>query len=133
MTPTGGAAKKRVRQVRGPADPLDAAVGLVDHLTKRRAGEVGELHSLEAGPQPLDRVEVGRVAGSRSTTSQCRWLFSQARMAALRWAGRPSHSSVAFSPPRNVRSSPRTWIRLAVYRVGLAAGLLGMLVRDSGS
>jgi hypothetical protein len=53
--------QERVGQVRGGSDSLDAAVGLGDHLTKGRAGEVGELDGLEAGPQPLDRVEVGRV------------------------------------------------------------------------
>jgi hypothetical protein len=34
------------------ADPLDAAVGLVDHLGQCRRCEVGELDGLEAGPQP---------------------------------------------------------------------------------
>jgi hypothetical protein len=38
--------------------------------------------------------------GSRSTTSQDRWVASQVRIARLRWAGSPSHNKVAFSPPR---------------------------------
>jgi hypothetical protein len=38
-------------------------VGLVDHLGQGRHGEVGQLDGLEAGPQALDRVEVGRVGG----------------------------------------------------------------------
>jgi hypothetical protein len=41
-------------------------------------------------------------------------VFSQTRIATLLWDGLPSHSSVAFSPPRNLRSSPSTWIRLSV-------------------
>src|SRR4029434_7439317 len=50
----------------------------------------------------------------RSTTSQERWLRIQARMARLRWAGSPSHSRVAFSPPRNRRSSLSTSMRVSV-------------------
>jgi hypothetical protein len=43
--------------VRGPADAVDAAVGLVDHLSQ---------------------VELGRVGGQPLDTSQARWRFSQA-------------------------------------------------------
>src|SRR5215211_5166519 len=38
--------------------------------------------------------------GKYSTASQERWRPSQWRMARLRWAGSPSHTSVAFCPPR---------------------------------
>ena len=44
-------------------DPLDAAVGLVDHLGQGRATEVGELDGLEAGPQPLHRVQLRCLGG----------------------------------------------------------------------
>jgi hypothetical protein len=100
--------------LRGRSDSLDAAVGLDEHLTKGRAGEVGEFDGLEAGPQALDWVQLRAEAGRRSTTSQDRWAASQARIARLRWAGRPSHSKVAFSPPRNLRNSPRTSMRVSV-------------------
>ena len=45
------------------ADALDAAVGLVDHLGQDKRGEVGQLHGLQARPQALHRVQVGRVGG----------------------------------------------------------------------
>jgi hypothetical protein len=44
--------------VRRPSDPLDALMGLVNHLGQGATGEVGQLHGLEAGPQALDRVEL---------------------------------------------------------------------------
>jgi hypothetical protein len=44
--------------MRGAADPVDAAVGLVENLGQGRAGEVGQLDGLEAGPQVLDRVQL---------------------------------------------------------------------------
>ena len=49
--------------MRGVTHPLDAAVGLADHLGQGRASEVGELDGLEAGPQALDRVQLRRVGG----------------------------------------------------------------------
>jgi hypothetical protein len=109
-----GVAQERVGQVWGLAGPLDAAMRLVDHLGRGRPSEVGQLDGVAAGPQALDRVQLRGGAGSRSTTSQDRWVASQARMARLRWARSPSHSSVAFSPPRNRRSPSRTWIGLSV-------------------
>ena len=48
-------AEERVGQVRRLTHPLDASVGLVDHLGKGRRNEVGQLRGLEAGPQALDR------------------------------------------------------------------------------
>jgi len=89
-------------------------VGLVDHLGQGRDGEAGQLPGLEAGPQALNRGELRAEAGRRSTTSQDRWMRIQARMAVLGWVGRPSHTSVAFSPPRTRRRSLRTWIRRSV-------------------
>ena len=56
----------------GVADPLDAALGRRDDLVEALAGQVGQLGALEAGPQGLDRVELGRGAGQCSTTSQDR-------------------------------------------------------------
>jgi hypothetical protein len=61
-TDKAGSTKKRVGHVRGAADPLDALVDLGDHLSKRRASEVGEFDGLQARPQPL-RVEVRRICG----------------------------------------------------------------------
>jgi hypothetical protein len=63
---------------------------------------------------PSTRFSSGAFAGSRSTTSQDRCVVSQARIAAERWAGSPSHNNVAFSPPRKRRSAPSTSIRLSV-------------------
>jgi hypothetical protein len=62
-TDKAGSTKKRVGHVRGAADPLDALVDLGDHLSKRRASEVGEFDGLQARPQPLNRVEVRRICG----------------------------------------------------------------------
>jgi hypothetical protein len=56
----------------------------------------------------------GAYAGSRSTTSHERWLRIQARMAWLQWDGSPSHSSVAFAPPKDFRSPPSTSISRSV-------------------
>jgi hypothetical protein len=56
-------AQERVGQVRRPSDPLDALMGLVDHLGQGGTGEVGQLHGLEAGPQALDRVELAHDQG----------------------------------------------------------------------
>jgi hypothetical protein len=47
----------------GLADPLDATLGRRDDLVEALAGQVGQLHALEAGPQSLDWVEVGGIAG----------------------------------------------------------------------
>jgi hypothetical protein len=91
--------------------------GLVDHLGQGRDGEVGQLPGLEAGPKPSTGVSSGAEAGRRSTTSQDRWVRIQARMARLGWAGRPSHTSVAISPPRTRRSSLRTWIRRSMSQL----------------
>ena len=55
--------QERVGQVRGAPDPLDAALGRGGDLLEGVAGQVGQLHPLEVGPQRLDGVEVGRVAG----------------------------------------------------------------------
>ena len=51
-------------QQRGfPADPGDALLGGCQYLGDRVAGKVGQLHSLQVGPQPLDRVQVVGVGG----------------------------------------------------------------------
>ena len=49
----------------GVADPLDATLGRRYDLVEGVAGEVGQFHALEVGPQRLDRVEVGGVGGER--------------------------------------------------------------------
>ena len=51
---------------------------------------------------------------SAKEMEQRRWVASQAGMALLRCDGSPSHSRVAFSPPRNRRGSPSTSIRRSV-------------------
>jgi hypothetical protein len=50
-------------------DPLDATLGRGGDLGEALAGQVGQLHALEVGPQRLDRVALGRVAGQ--------WLHHQ--------------------------------------------------------
>jgi hypothetical protein len=67
-----------------------------------RQGQVGQFHGLEAGPQPLDSVQVGAWAGRRSMASQDCWVFNQTRMALLRQAGSPSHSSVERLEPQGL-------------------------------
>jgi len=56
-------AEEQEGQLRRLTDPLDALVGLVDHLGQGRDGEIGQLHGLEAGPQALNRVELRGVGG----------------------------------------------------------------------
>ena len=63
MRPTGRRAVGTSRPGVRAADALDAAVGLVDHLGQDKRGEVGQLHGLQARPQALHRVQVGRVGG----------------------------------------------------------------------
>ena len=70
--------------MRGAPEPLDTALGRRGDLLQGVAGQVGQLHPLEAGPQRLDRVQLGGVGGSGSTTSQDRCRRNQARMAWLR-------------------------------------------------
>jgi hypothetical protein len=41
-------------------DPLDAVLGLVGDLGDGVGATVGQLATLEVGPQVLDRVELGR-------------------------------------------------------------------------
>jgi hypothetical protein len=91
------------------ADSGDAVAGGVQDFPDRVAGQVGQLHILEVGPQPLHRVQVVGVAGQVSTASQWRWPSSQARISRLWWAGRLSHTSVTGAPRRkrrNCRSTP---------------------------
>ena len=83
---------------------LDAQLGLLHHVLEGGADEVCELAPFSHDHRPSTGLSSGAWAGSRATTSQCRWVFNQACMARLRWAGRPSHNSVAF-PPRKRRSS----------------------------
>jgi hypothetical protein len=45
-----GVPQERVGQVRGAADTVDASVGLVDHLSQGRQGQVGQLHFGTAVP-----------------------------------------------------------------------------------
>jgi hypothetical protein len=47
----------------GVADALDATLGRRDDVVEGVAGEVGQLHPLEVGPQRLDRVQVRGVGG----------------------------------------------------------------------
>ena len=52
-------AQERVGQVVGVPDPLDATLGRGDDVVEALAGQVGQLHALEVGPRPLDRVQLG--------------------------------------------------------------------------
>ena len=76
------------------ADPLDAAVGLVDHLGQGRATEVGELDGLAAGHRPSSGFNSGAWAGRRSTTGQNRWPY---------WP--PTHGGAAVG--RQASSNPQ--------------------------
>ncbi len=51
--------------MRGAPDALDATLGRGGDVVEGVAGEVGQLHALEVGPQRLDLVEVGGVGGQR--------------------------------------------------------------------
>src|SRR5215208_1779248 len=64
-SPQGQAAvpQERVGQPVGATDALDATLGRGDDVVEGVAGQVGQLHAFEVGPQRLDRVEVGGVAG----------------------------------------------------------------------
>jgi hypothetical protein len=42
----------------GVADAVNAAFGCRDDVVEGVAGEVGQLHPLEVGPQRLDRVQL---------------------------------------------------------------------------
>lgn len=53
--------EERVGQVRGPTDPIDPTGGLLDHFTKGQTGKASGLDGIQAGPQRLDRLDVGRV------------------------------------------------------------------------
>ena len=85
-------------QVLALADSLDALFGGVGDLGQGGGGPVGQLRVLEVGPQVFDRVQLGRVAGSRSARSQSRWLSSQARILVLHWADSPSQMSTTLWP-----------------------------------
>jgi hypothetical protein len=54
--------QERVGQVVGAADALDATLGRRSDVVEALAGQVGQLHALEIGPEPLNRVELGRIA-----------------------------------------------------------------------
>jgi hypothetical protein len=58
-------AQEREGQIVGVADPVDAVLGCRDDVVEGVAGEVGQFHPLEAGPQRLDRVELRGVGGQR--------------------------------------------------------------------
>jgi len=62
--------------------------------------EVGRFAAFRLPPDHLDRVQVVRVAGSRSTTSQDRCDAMKAFIALLRCEGRPSQMIVTLSPSR---------------------------------
>jgi hypothetical protein len=71
--------KERIGQVRRPADPGDAAVGLGDHLGQGRTGEVGELDVLVE--LPVDwavRVNGPEVDGMAAVGKHDRLAGSQA-------------------------------------------------------
>ena len=66
-------------------------------------------------------MEVGHVGGQNSTTSHCRWGRSHASILLERRAGRPSQTSVAFSPARS-----RTWVSATIrLSVSWLAGVPG--------
>ena len=50
------------------ADPVDALLGCIGDLHDGVAGEVGQLHPLQVGPQPFHRVELGRIVKDRGTS-----------------------------------------------------------------
>jgi hypothetical protein len=52
-------AQEREGQVVGAPDPLDTTLGRRDDLVEALAGQVGQLYRLEAGPQPLNGVQLG--------------------------------------------------------------------------
>ena len=79
------------------ANLLDTALGRGGDLFEGVAGQVGQLHPLETGPQALDRIQFGRIAGQR-LYHQPLPLTAQPgthRVAAGGRAARPSHSSEA--------------------------------------
>jgi len=53
----------------GAPDALDAPLGRRGDLGEGVAGQVGQFHALEVGPQRLDRVQFGRMTGQ--------WLHHQ--------------------------------------------------------
>src|SRR4029453_10345202 len=107
-TATGAVAQEREGQVVGVADPLDATLGRRKGVVEGVGGPVGQLHAWRLAHSGSTGLRSGAKAGSGSTTSQDRWPRSQARIAWLRWAGSPSHTSVAFCPPRKRRSPSRS-------------------------
>jgi hypothetical protein len=50
--------EERVGQVWRPPDAVNASMGLLDDFGQGRAGEVGQLDGLEAGPQALGRIQL---------------------------------------------------------------------------
>jgi hypothetical protein len=62
-TVTGRSAAETNRPGGGCSDALDATLSRRGHLSEAVAGQVGQLHPLEVAPQPLNRVQLGRVAG----------------------------------------------------------------------
>jgi hypothetical protein len=51
--------------MRRAPDPLDATLGRGGDLLEGVAGQVGQLHYLEASPQALHRIQLGGVARQR--------------------------------------------------------------------
>ena len=86
MRPTGRRAAGTSRPGAGCGAPLDAAVGLLDHLGSVGEARLASSTAFNHDHKPSTGFSSGAQAGSRSTTSQDRWVFSQPRMAVLRWA-----------------------------------------------
>jgi hypothetical protein len=91
----------RVRCPAQPAPPPPAGSG-------RRGWRAGCPSATTTG---LDRGELGRVGREALHHQPAPLGFNQAGSARLRWAGSPSPSQVAFSPPRKRRSSASTVLR----------------------
>jgi hypothetical protein len=98
------------------ANPRDTALGRGGDLCEGAAGQVGQLHPLETGPQALDRIQFGRIAGQR-LYHQPLPLTAQPgthRVAAGGRAARPSHSSEAPLSSQNTIAARR---RRALRRI----------------
>src|SRR5436190_19500594 len=100
----------------GAANPVDTTLGGPDDLLEGVTSEIGQLAALalEVAPQRLGRVELRGIAGQPLHHQPMALVGNDARILLLRWAASPSHSTVAFCPPRKRRSSPSTPIRLSV-------------------
>jgi hypothetical protein len=83
--------------------PRSAAAMISSRVSPARFGQPG---ALEAGPQRLDRVALGGVTEQQLHHQPGPLPPSQARISLLRWAGSPSHTSVAFCRRGTGAASP---------------------------